>query len=394
MSASQSSDNESETTTNSQINDAHVSFQTSQKHHKKLIVNGNGFVQQKVNKDKSVHWCCDQKKTTKCTATARTSANDDLLMVKDEHNHDIRVIENAVAAGRYEMKQDAVQNCSAPTSVVAQNAQFACRSLGHRFGSSKSLKKSIQYSRKKFCKNNITPTPKEIDFKYNPNHGNLNGKSIILDDWCGVDTKGDQGRITLFGTIDLLRHLFSAIFWAIDGTFRSRPFMFAQLVTVFASGIAGDNYTCYPMAWVLMSRKSQAQYQQMIRMLYQLAVKHEFPINIAFVQTDFELGISSAVMIEIKTTTSAEILTKFCNFHLFKLLNERMKSFGLAKWLYGCVENYDMFNQLRALSYLPPETIYEAFDDLHNRADDSFKIMTQWFKVVSSSNNFGKIIKY
>lgn len=137
--------------------------------------------------------------------------------------------------------------------------------------------------------------------------------------------------------------------------------MFAQLVTVFGSGIAGDNYTCYPMAWVLMSRKSQAQYQQMVRMLYQLALHHGIPINIAFVQTDFELGISSAVMIEMKSTQSGEILTKFCNFHLFKLLNERMKSFGLAKWLYSSVENYDMFNQLRALSYLPAEMIDEAF---------------------------------
>lgn len=60
-----------------------------------------------------------------------------------------------------------------------------------------------------------------------------------------------------------------------------------------------------------------------------------------------------------------------------------MKSFGLAKWLYSSVENYDMFNQLRALSYLPAEMIDEAFEDLHNRADDSFKIMTQWYKVVS-----------
>lgn len=373
------------TVTNSVINNAHVSFQTSQKHKEKLIVNGNGFVKQKINKDQSTLWCCDQKREAKCHASAKTNADKELIALNEEHNHDIRVIQIAKASHRYEMKQECVNNSSAAPATIAQNAQFSSRSLGHRFGSTKNLKEVINYTRKQFCEDSNTTNPKEIDFKYDPNHGNLNGKSIILDDWCGVDSKGDRGRITIFGTLELLKLMFSAIFWAIDGTFKTRPFMFAQLLTIFASGIAGDNYTCYPMAWVLMSRKTQVQYQQLMKMLYQLAIQHKFAINIAYVQTDFEMGISTAVLLEIKSTTipPVKIHTKFCSFHLFKILNERIKTFGLGKWLYSSVENYDMFNQLRALSYLPPELINDAFEDLHNRADDSFKIMTQWYKVVS-----------
>lgn len=388
MSDSHSDSDESVTSTaaNSEIENAHITIQSSQKHKKKLIINGNGFIKKKVNKDNSTHWCCDQKHVTNCAATAKTNEADGLMTLNDNHNHDLRIIENARAAGRNDMKQNAVNNYSAPPSVIAQSAQFACQSLGHRFGSSKNLKAIVNYSRKKESDNsNNTPTPKDINFKFSPNHGNLNGKSIILDDWCGVDSKGEKGRVIIFGTIELLKQMFAASFWAIDGTFKTRPFMFSQILTIFASGIAGDIYTCYPMAWILMTRRTQAQYQQVMKMLYKSAMQNNFPINVEYVQTDFEIGISSAVLIEIKSTATppVEILTKFCNFHFFKLLNERMKSFGLGKWLYGSVDNYDMFNQLKALSYLPTELINEAFEDLHNRADDSFKIMTQWFKVVS-----------
>lgn len=210
---------------NVDVEDAHIRFQMSQKHKNNAIINGNGFTRQRTNKDLSVYWSCDQK-AGKCSASATTNAKNVLVKQNDNHNHDTRMIENEKSACRFEMKRNAVDNSSASTSNVAQNAQSSCKELDHRFGSNRQLKSVVQYSRKKFC-DNVAATPTTLDFKYNPNHGNLNGKSIILDDWCGSDSKGERGRITVFGTLELLKQMFAATFWAIDGTFKTRPFYFS-----------------------------------------------------------------------------------------------------------------------------------------------------------------------
>lgn len=134
------------------------------------------------------------------------------------------------------MKLDCLQNVDALPITIAQKALNDNQHLGENFGATTQLRRVVRYTRNVKL-NKFPVNPNNTFFKIEENFAQIKRstgtyESLVLFDWQDEE---NQQRIVFFGTRELFKQLCGSTMWLIDGTFRSCPKPFSQLVPFSAT---------------------------------------------------------------------------------------------------------------------------------------------------------------
>ncbi len=189
------------------------------------------------------------------------------------------------------------------------------------------------------------------------------------------DTVVNQERILLFTTTANIQHLLQALFWMIDGTFKTVPTVFYQLYTIYAPISVKDNSKILPLVYALMTNKSEELYKQLFQNLIDFAEENDIELNPSTIIIDFEQAVINALCSEFP-----EVRNKGCFFHLAQSGWRKIQEFGLTIQ-YGTDEHLSlMLCHLFALAFLLPDKILTIFDILKTKILSIANNIVQWFE--------------
>ncbi|CAB4493336.1 unnamed protein product [Rhizophagus irregularis] len=134
-----------------------------------------------------------------------------------------------------------------------------------------------------------------------------------------------QERILLFTTRENIQHLANALFWIMDGTFKTVPTIFHQMYTIHAPVGAEDNSRILPLVYVLMTRKSEVLYRWLFENLIEFAEDNDIELKPQSIITDFELAA-----INVSRSKFPDTNNKGCFFHLCQNGWRQIQRCGLA----------------------------------------------------------------
>lgn len=244
--------------------------------------------------------------------------------------------------------------------------------LGEYFGTSKQLRETVSNTRR--MKMNRFPLVDKSDKFFNIDNQCVKNQnnSLVLTDW---KDETNQQRIVIIGTRQLFKQLCNSTMIQIDGTFQSCPKPFSQLVTIFGNNVANDNYTCYGFVYILLTGKSVQVYQQMFKMISDLAMRYGFIMKLKHLLTDFESAIATAAQSQFP-----HILTYNCYFHYSQSQLKRVRTLGLWNE-YNKPESKMWIQLLLVLPMLPPVLIPPAFQAICDQVmPAAIHPMFHWFR--------------
>jgi hypothetical protein len=143
-------------------------------------------------------------------------------------------------------------------------------------------------------------------------------KNLFLD--------GNAERIMIFGSPWSIRFLSYCSRWHADGTFKTRPLLFAQIYIIFGY-FEGFLIPCF---YCLTSKQNQTTYEKIFNHVSSIGLSH---LNLKFspeaLTCDFELGSINAA-----TAIFPHIDITACFFHYAQSLWRKIKDLKLNKLVY------------------------------------------------------------
>lgn len=184
---------------------------------------------------------------------------------------------------------------------------------------------------------------------------------------------GDE-KVYVFTTDADMRSLERCTYWMADGTFKTAPSMFMQLLTIHGC-VGGENGMVLPLVYALMTKRTSVCYDAVMAALVQIADEHNLVLNPKIIITDFEQAEMKSFVREF---TCAE--SKGCLFHFGQNIYRRIQTHGLAQ-RYGCDAEFGLnVRKLFALAFLPAVDIEAAFMELKLTYDETMKAVLDWFE--------------
>ena len=168
-------------------------------------------------------------------------------MCKNEHSHEIDVIETAVRQVCPDIKSKSTSSESTKR-IIAQLFGVYRNEVLYKLPSTDATAQQIRYKRRKTSEH--SPEPSNIGFVIPPSSTRLqHGGSFLLYD------SADRDRILTFSVKSYLEVLTTCGSWYIDGTFKIIPELFYQLMTVH-----GKTTTGYvrPLVFIMLPSKTSA----------------------------------------------------------------------------------------------------------------------------------------
>jgi hypothetical protein len=180
---------------------------------------------------------------------------------------------------------------------------------------------------------------------------------LVKDSKFGTNLKH---RTILFCTKANIQCLADADFWISDGTFRIVPTIFYQLYSVHAPVGLVYNQQVLPLAYALMTGKTEECYIRLIQDLKDFAAENGV-LSFAppMVITDFEQAMMHAVKKEFPSTSIFN-----CFFHLAQCVWRKTASLGLSPYYGNDADFAILVRSLPALAFLHPDAIPDAFAKL------------------------------
>ena len=342
----------------------------SQKGQVKLEINGYLMVKDK-NRNDLFYWHCEHKKTDiKCGATASTVlvGTEHHLRKHGEHNHAAEASKQIVLHTLGKIKESARQSHDHPSQIIQNTLSQMPQSCRPSMPSREALRKRIKRVRRE----ELPPEPQSIDEFIVPEifKNTLSGEENFLL----RDSTVGNNRILIFSTAAEIRYLAQAMYWIMDGTFKTVPTLFQQLYTIHAP-VGGENSRILPLVYVLMTSKSQECYTRLFEDLRDLAEERELELEPLYIITDFELGVINA-----SRTVFPTIQNKGCFFHLGQSVWRKVQSLGLSK-MYGENENFSLIvRHLPALAFLPSAEIAASFTRVKAEMPQEADNLITWFE--------------
>ena len=189
------------------------------------------------------------------------------------------------------------------------------------------------------------------------------------------DLTVNQDRILLFTTKSNIEYLSQALFWVMDGTFKTVPTIFSQLYTIHAPIGGEENSRILPLVYALMTGKSEELYKHLFQNLIDVSEENDIQLSPSIIITDFEKAAINASYSEFPN-----VINKGCFFHLGQSGWRKIQEVGLATQ-YGNDEYLSlMLRHLFALAFLPSQEIPGAFDILKQEMPSEANDVVQWFE--------------
>ena len=179
------------------------------------------------------------------------------------HDHIVKPIKEATNIALSHLREKATVDSSRPCQILNEFlADPENRYINSSLPSRQALTQRVQRARVKNSAN--TPTePESLDFDYDRVFCSLNNEYLVLGDWCKSD---GSDRISIFSTSRFFNFLCESEIWLVDGTFKTCPKLFYQLLIIHGN-LPQDRYVSYPLLFVLMSGKSINMYDKALGMI-------------------------------------------------------------------------------------------------------------------------------
>ena len=163
----------------------------------------------------------------------------------------------------------------------------------------------------------------------------------------------NQIGVAVFSTPRQLRVLQVCPELLIDGTFRTAPAPYSQIISVHAR----FNDWVLPVAMCFSTGKLQAQYRDILAALKRevLAVTGQ-QLQCTSVITDFEASLIRAIRVEIP-----QARTIGCFYHFCKSLYRKVQELGLHAQYQADLRLKYCIRKFMALGFLPLNTVRQAF---------------------------------
>jgi hypothetical protein len=340
----------------------------SQKGNNKINARGYLMVKEKSRND-IYYWCCERRKLG-CKGRVTTILSNDSHYLKSfiDHDHTPQASDANVAKAVFDIKKRASETREKPIQIIQNNMINIPQETRPYMPSRDALRRKIARVRKV----ETLPEPQSITELNIPNSlcVTLNEEPFLVKDHMV-----GQERILIFTTEDNIKHLSQAIYWIMDGTFKTVPKIFYQLYSIHAPVGTENNSRILPLVYVLMTGKSEELYQLLFQDLIEFAEENYIQLTPSYIITDFEKAAINASHEEFPG-----VINKGCFFHLGQNGWRKIQECGLAVQ-YGNDEHFSlMLRHLFALAFLPAQEIPTVFNILKPRMPPEAIRVIQWFE--------------
>ncbi|CAF1574712.1 unnamed protein product, partial [Didymodactylos carnosus] len=165
-------------------------------------------------------------------------------------------------------------------------------------------------------------------------------------------------RMLLFGSVTQLELLFDSPTIFMDGTFSSTPPFFDQVYTIHAMKFG----TSFPCVFGLLPDRKKSMYQQLFKVLQDLAISMNRTFKPDRILSDFEPSLIPAVASEFPQAVHSG-----CFYHYTQAIYRRMQILGLTIAYSQNDEIRICCRKLMALALLPLDKVEWAFHDLRTK---------------------------
>jgi FLYWCH-type zinc finger protein len=249
----------------------------SQKGKDKINVKGYLMVKNKQCRD-LFYWNCEFRQTNgvKCSGFASTIlvAGEHHLRSQKEHNHGPEASRADVAVAVASMKESGRATNDKPAQII-NNLQMLEDSRPC-LPSREAIRKRIKRARRE----DAPPEPSSV-MDLNINEAQM--KTLNGVPFRARDSIIGEDRTLLFCTAANVRKLSEAQFWIMDGTFKTVPTIFKQMYSIHGLVGTGANARILPLAYGLLTSKSQACYSRMFQVRFSSV--SVFLLNKIFIRT-------------------------------------------------------------------------------------------------------------
>ena len=324
----------------------------------KLGYDGFTYVQGNQNLT-SRNWRCDRHRQDKCKGSAATVINYsegcDVRQLQS-HNHVPDIARQQVQTALSEMVEVAGQGVQPPRRVISETLMGLSQEARAVVPKRKALVQKIQRKRTKIAGGN-EPLPTTRNFELPDRFqrlmiGDIEYRFLQYDDFEGEEEHElPEDRILIFSIEPCLDALRRSPNWMIDGTFKTCPSLFYQLLVIHA--IQGD--FVFHCVFCLLPGKEERLYRRMFDILNQIQPGLSPTTCIA----DFEVGLQNALV-----AAYPNIQIQGCFFHFGQSIWRRVQQVGLSRDYISNEEVRLLVKSLVSLAFLPEEEIEEGFDIL------------------------------
>lgn len=286
--------------------------------------------------DDTERWRCKNR-----TCRSIIKILNDKIIENTPHNHDSDAISIKRLKMRNALKKHAVCTKDCYTSIITNETRnLESESLELLCKKDSMRRVVIRERMKRFVNNNITindvPESLTVDLQGN--------KFLVYD-----SGKNDENRFLIFSSMFKKEYIEKSCTCIIDGTFRSAPGMFYQLLTIH---IYIFNRS-FPAFYILMKNKKQRVYDLVFSKINEYVVNR--PKNII---TDFEIGLSNSV-----SNIFANAKQFFCLFHYAQAIYKKIQAFGFVN-LY---KNNQIFRETIKMLFNLPFFHVKRIKDAYNK---------------------------
>ncbi|KII61887.1 hypothetical protein RF11_14163 [Thelohanellus kitauei] len=315
----------------------------SQKGKEQILCGGFRYRRDKLNQDGSSLWRCVK---SECLGRLKKKT-DGTVQITSEHEHAPDTAKNESEKIKADIRERAKYGVEKPRQIIVNSSVGVTLEAANFLPSYIASQRTIERKRKRPDVNNSRPnTVQEIIL---PEELKLTTRSQNFLLWDSGNE--DTNRMFMFGTSNNLQLLENNPHWFMDGTFKIAPEIFLQVFTIHAL----VNNRVIPLIYVLMGKKTQADYERVFERVVELRPSLS-PMSI---MVDFEKGCMNALLNAFPNST-----VHGCLFHLGQSLWRRIQREGLTN-SYRDDENVKLYSKmLIALSFIPPEDVGTAFDEL------------------------------
>ena len=197
----------------------------------------------------------------------------------------------------------------------------------------------------------------EIDLRNIP-------ENFLQRDFCiRSATQVIVARHLICATPVQLYYLSKAVCWYIDATFSIVKDPFLQMFSVHVFVRYDNCIKQIPVAFVVMSRRSKEDYEQVFRELLKLLPQ----VHVKKIVLDFERAIWSTLRSMMSHNEFPKVTLKGCAFHYTQAVYRRIGILGLATQYKRDLGTKDICRQMMALALLPKEYVTLLFPALKER---------------------------